>query len=249
MRIAYRMTVAYDGTCYHGWQEQSDKPTIAGTLQKTFYNLFKHDIKVVGASRTDAGVHALGQECRFLTTFQIDPQRMMHAWNAALPKEIRIRKLSIAHHDFHPHHNIVQKTYWYTIFIRPPSPFTVRWGTWCGQIDEQKLAEALNHLVGTHDFRPLACDIPPNTATIKTIDSIGVTIHPGNNIIRIAVHGKSFIRSMVRRMVGAAIHAAQGKCSPAYIEQVLDHRIIDNALPTAPAAGLTLARVIYKKTN
>ena len=245
--IAYRMTVAYDGTDYAGWQEQPKLPTVAGELQKTFFATFGHAIKVVGASRTDAGVHALGQECRFLTTFKLDPDRMMRAWNGALPKDIRIRKLCVAQPGFHPHRHIAQKTYFYYISLRQPLPLVQRYCVFVEKLNVKTLRSALALMVGTHDFRPLATDIDAQAHTIKTIDAVAVTYIPLQHMVRIAIRGKSFLRSMVRRMVGAAIYAAQNKCSLDDIDRILKQTIIDNHLPTAPARGLILARVLYTK--
>ncbi|KKR96818.1 MAG: tRNA pseudouridine synthase A [candidate division TM6 bacterium GW2011_GWE2_41_16] len=242
----YRCIIAYDGTEYCGWQEQAHDRTIAGTLQKTFFAVFKKDIKVVGASRTDAGVHALGQHARFYTDLNIDPSIMRSAWNAALPKSISIISLEESPIGFHPQHNVLSKTYWYHIFYQEPLPFYARYGTWLGKkLDQEALIKALMLMEGTHDFRPLSSDLPHDICTIRTVNSCTIEKEETIKALRIVIQGKSFVRYMVRRMVGAAIHCEQKKCPLEYIQKVLKNSIIDNYLPVAPAQGLILKNITY----
>src|SRR4029079_13319538 len=118
----------YDGTDYFGWQIQSSKPTIAGTLQSSFKRVFQQEISIVGASRTDTGVHARGQVASFVSDIVIAPETMRVAWNKVLPPAIMIRSLEVVPDDFHPQRNVVNKTYHYHFFLERPLPQQARYG-------------------------------------------------------------------------------------------------------------------------
>ncbi len=113
-----KLVIAYDGTDFSGWQIQLNDVTIAGTLERTFHAVFGEKISILGASRTDAGVHALGQVAVFRTSVAVDIERMRYAWNAALPKSIFIRSAELAGEVFHPFHRVDAKTYYYHFFLK-----------------------------------------------------------------------------------------------------------------------------------
>ena len=112
----YKIIVAYDGTDFFGWQEQKEFVSVASALKKSFAATFNRTIKITGASRTDAGVHALGQVAAFSTDLVISPYHLQRAWNHALPASVSIQNLSIVSDDYSPQHDVVQKTYKYTFF-------------------------------------------------------------------------------------------------------------------------------------
>ena len=222
----YKIIVQYDGTQYLGWQVQKEGKTIAGTLQDTFKKVFNHEITIVGASRTDAGVHALNQVATFTCALAIEPERMQWAWNNLLPDDMYIITLQPVDDDFDLYAQVAQKTYVYHIFTKRPSPFVARYGyTHYQALDVKKLDDALQKFVGTHDFRSF-CTGDDREHTIRRVDSI--MIEPiterdvydllVNRIIqplakngetfdgyRITVKGPGFLRYMIRRMVGAAL--------------------------------------------
>ena len=203
----YKLIVAYDGTAYHGWQLQPDLPTITGLLQSRFHSVFKIPIKITGASRTDAGVHALGQVAAFSLDIEIDPGKLLFAWNNALPHDIVIRSLEVAPDDYHPQRKVIQKTYYYHFFDKRPLPFLARYGYDAGSIDHDKLHEGLQTFIGTHDFRSF-CTGHEQESTIRTIDSIEIKHFSRYGVYRVVVKGPGFLRYQIRRIVGACLDVA-----------------------------------------
>ncbi len=123
----YKLIIAYDGTDFSGWIQQPGLPTIVNTLESTFHEVYKKPISILGASKTDAGVHAVGQVAVFKTDLDLDAKTMQWAWNNALPESISLRSLEYVP-DFHPHYNVINKTYYYHLFPDRPSPFFSRSG-------------------------------------------------------------------------------------------------------------------------
>jgi tRNA pseudouridine38-40 synthase len=245
----YQIIVAYDGTNYHGWQLQPKLPSIISVLQNSFQTIFGSPIKMIGASRTDAGVHAHGQVAMFMTDLIIDTERMLFAWNNRLPADIVIRSINITHPRFHPFYNVERKVYHYHIFTEQPSPFLQRFGTYYQKkIDISLLHKALHLFIGTHDFTSFCAADSQSPSKVRTITDISIEYIPEWNAYRIIITGNSFLRYMIRRIVGAAIKVAT---TPAitveYIQHVLHAKNPNHALPTAPAKGLTLHEVIYKQ--
>ena len=250
----YKIVVAYDGTAYSGWQEQSGHATVAGTLQSKFEKVFGHAIKVVGASRTDAGVHALGQVARFYTSLTLSPERICKSWNGALPEDIHIRSVELVsarlgnERIFHPQHNVAQKIYCYHVATQRLLP---HWSRYCyfypRPFDKKKLEQALHCYVGTHDFSAFCSKVALHSSTICRIDSITVTYMPHKKMYRITVCGNRFLYNMVRRIVGAALKIASSDTElPALITQALHTPSINFTTPTAPAHGLVLRKILYK---
>lgn len=244
----YRIIVAYDGTSYQGWQTQENGPTVSAALSTTFKNVFGQDIKIIGASRTDAGVHALGQVARFDTALNLQPEAIKNAWNNRLPGDLHIRSLEPSLLDFNPRYDAVEKTYWYHFFTNRPMPFAARFGTfYYHDIDFDKLARCLAVFAGTHDFRSF-CTGDDIKTTVRTISRIGLEYAPEFQAHRIAVVGPGFARYMVRRIVGACLHVA---CRPHVPIDELTRTMAQcnplHTLPTAPARGLMLAHIVYKE--
>ena len=241
--MRYKIIVAYDGTDYFGWQIQSSKPTIAGTLQSSFKRVFKQDISIVGASRTDTGVHALGQVASFVSDIAIDPETMRMAWNKILPPAIMIRSLEVVSDDFHPQRNVKNKTYTYTFYRERPLPQQARYGWYVPyDIDIEKLRSGLQVFVGTHDFRAFCTMEDGDTrSTIKTIENIEVS----NN--KIIIIGHSFLHYMIRRIVGAAMQVAyRPDLSIKDLEKALVSKDPRTILAKAPACGLELREIVYR---
>jgi len=246
----YKIVVAYDGTDFHGWALQPTVSSISQTLQDTFFDVFKENISLVGASRTDAGVHALGQVARFHTNINIDVGRIMHAWQSRLPGSIIIRSLSRITNDFHPHYGLLNKTYYYHIFGTRPLPFLQRYGLYTARnFDVQQLQDMMRLFVGTHDFSAFSTGMPIGDNPICTVDNIGLTYYRRFGVYRISITGNRFLRHMVRRMVGAALISAEkkNKVSVADVQNILVGRSIEHCLPCAPAKGLVLYTVHYKQ--
>jgi tRNA pseudouridine38-40 synthase len=247
--IRYKVLIAYDGTDFAGWQVQPDHPSIAQTMQDSFARVFDKKISLVGASRTDAGVHALGQVAKFETNLGVDPQILQWAWNNALPPSIVIRTLELVPPQFHPFYNILDKTYFYHFFLERPLPFIQRYGWYYWyKVDLQKLQEVLQLFIGTHNFRAFSTGEPIGGDPLCTVDAITLEQFKRFGVFRISMHGQRFLRHMVRRLVGAALSAATEK-NDVSLSDVLEVMMAQNpnhTLPSAPAHGLLLHTIRYK---
>lgn len=246
---SYKIIIAYDGTDYHGWQQQQhDHVTIMHALQKTFYDVFGKRISINGASRTDAGVHALGQVGVFSVDMAIDPKRMKSAWNAILPPAIVIRSIERSDASFNPQRNVDYKIYHYYIFTRQPLPYASRYGYYVrDQLDIEKLKQGLSVFVGTHDFRSFCTLYDKSKNTVRTINSIDVIYIPRYKAYRVVVKGPSFLHFMIRRIVGACIEVAtRPDLTIDILRDALVQRDPRQWLPKAPAQGLVLYKIKYK---
>lgn len=245
--VCYRAVVAYDGTRYQGWQAQGHtQETVVGAITESFKKTFYRECTILGASRTDAGVHALGQVIRLRTDCAIEPARLLKALNAHLPHDIRFRSCDHAPAGFHPLNGVVNKRYYYHIAQRPPLPFVSRY-VYSPYVayDRERLYEALHVFVGEHDFRSF-CTGDEQESTIRLIRSIRVEPIARYRIDRIVVDGPSFLRHMIRRIVGAAlIIAASPRRYPDELREALAAKNPETTLATAPAHGLLLRRVWY----
>jgi len=242
----YRFVISYDGTDYYGWQFQPTKPTIVGALAKAYLNVFGEKITIQGCSRTDAGVHALGQIGTFWSAVSVSPERMMSAWNNLLPSSIIIRDITLVPNSFHLHKNINFKQYYYYFFLDRPLPTVARFG-WHHhkKVDIHKLALGLQVFVGTHDFRSFATG-DDRESTIRTIDRIDLIYIPELCAYRISIKGPKFLHYMIRRIVGAALYVASlEKYSINDLVTALEQKDSRQQLPKAPAHGLVLRRIIY----
>ena len=244
----YKCIVAYDGTDYFGWQFQPDRPTVVQALQDTFKEVFKSDAIIVGASRTDAGVHALGQVAVCRTELDMDAQHLMWAWNNRLQKDIMICSCERVDRTFHPQRSVLQKTYHYYFCLERPLPMASRFRWYVRkEPDIEKLRVCLNVFVGTHDFRSFCTGDDMGDDTIRTIDSINLNFVGCEQAYCIEVQGPSFLRYMIRRIVGASVTIAS-RCHVQidYLHEVLMARDPLQQLPTAPAQGLILQSIFYR---
>ncbi len=244
----YKLIIAYDGTCYHGWQAQKQLPSIAATLESSFHKVFNRTISIRGASRTDAGVHALGQVATFKTDLLIDVEQLKHAWNNKLPSNIVIRSIQLVPLEHNIYNNIIAKTYYYHFFLKRPLPFIHNFGWYIDKpVDIEKLKIGLQTFVGTHDFKSFCSSEDTRENSVRTINSIQVTYLRRFGIYRIAVTGPAFLRHMIRRIVGAALTVAYQHNTPiSALQDALDKKSHIQILPNAPAHGLLLYKIKYR---
>ena len=244
----YRIVVSYDGTAYHGWQSQKDVTTISQVLIDTFYTVFSHKVFILGASRTDAGVHALGQVAIVRCPIYIPADKIMFAWNNVLPRDILIKEVLHLDKLIHPHDGVIQKTYMYHFFVKRPLPFVQRYGWYYRRpVDIDLLQKALNIFIGTHDFRSF-CTGDDLIDTVRTIDSAQVEAFIEYDAYRITIKGKSFLRYMVRRIVGACLEiASRDNLSLNDLDRILNDKNQCHILPNSPAKGLLLYKILYNK--
>lgn len=236
------LTVAYDGTDYHGWQFQPHVPTIEGELNRHLSQLLQEKIEVIGASRTDTGVHGLCNLAVFDTDTRIPPEKISYALNRRLPEEIRIRGSREVEPDFHPRKCPTRKTYEYHIWNDAfENPLYRRYSHFSYvPLDEEKMARAARYLEGEHDFASFCAAGSTAATTVRTIYEVNVE-REGKRII-IRVTGNGFLYNMVRIIAGTLLEVGRGHREPEWVEEVLKEKNRSAAGPTAPAKGLVLKK-------
>lgn len=242
------MILSYEGTRYLGWQKTEMGPAIEESLEKVLRQILRVDkISLQAASRTDAGVHAAGQVVNFLTEAEIDLFRLQGGLNALLPKDISIKKIEIAHQEFHPTLAAVGKEYHYLLCNSPfQLPFH-RLFSWHypSPLSLDLMRKAASYLIGVHDFSSFCNEqIFAKDDKIREIFSLEILSLPENRI-RISVKGNRFLYKMVRNIVGTLVYVGSGKISLDAVPKILESRDRTQAGVTAPAHGLTLQEVFY----
>lgn len=235
-----RLTVAYDGTNYHGWQIQDNGVTIESELNRALSGLLGEQVHVMGASRTDAGVHALCNVAVFDTESRIDAGKFSYALNQRLPEDIRIQRSEEVDARWHPRYCKSRKTYEYRIYRAEfPMPvkrlysyFTYR------PLDVEKMRRAAAFLVGEHDFKSFCQAGAQVESTVRTVYSVELEEQGAELVLRIC--GSGFLYNMVRIIAGTLLEVGQGRREPESMQAVLEAGDRSAAGPTAPANGLTL---------
>lgn len=242
-----KLVVAYEGTNYCGWQIQPSGITIEAVLNKALSELLGETIKVTGASRTDSGVHSLGNVAVFDTDTRIPPEKICYALNQRLPEDIVVQSSCEVAPDFHPRHCYSEKTYEYRILNRKIPIPTLRKDTYFyyRNLDVEKMKKAAAYLVGTHDFKSF-CSIHTTVEdTVRTILSCEVE-KSLEDIITIRVTGTGFLYNMVRIIAGTLVQVGVGEKKPEDILEILEKKERSAAGPTAPAHGLTMIGIEYE---
>ena len=247
-----KIIVAYDGTDFFGWQKQPHAVSISSTLEQAFQKVFNQQISLIGASRTDTGVHALHQVAMFKADLTCpDFETMRLAWNNLLPKSILIRDLQAVPDSFHSCFHVEQKTYYYYLFMQRPLPFFARYGwhyRFISEVDLIKFEKALNLYVGEHDFGSFCKVDEDGKDTVRTINTIKLERFDKFGALRVTVKGPGFLRFQIRRMIGYALDVARRKnLSLSYLADLLKNPDPRQTLLKAEASGLCLRKVVYKK--
>ncbi len=237
-----RMTVAYDGTNYHGWQLQDNGITIEAELNRCLTDLLGEEIRVIGASRTDSGVHALGNVAVFDTEARMPGNKIAYALNQRLPEDIRIQKSGEVEEDWHPRHRESRKTYEYRIYRGEfPMPVKRLYSYFVyTPLDVGRMREASAYLEGEHDFKSFCQTGAQVESTVRTIHSLWVEEQGPDLVIRVC--GSGFLYNMVRIIAGTLVEVGQGKREPESMQDILAALDRAAAGPTAPAHGLTLIK-------
>lgn len=245
-----KLVVAYEGTKYCGWQIQPSGITIEEVLNKTLSELLGESIKVTGASRTDSGVHSLGNVAVFDTDTRIPPEKICYALNQRLPEDIVVQSSCEVAPDFHPRRCYSEKTYEYRILNRKIPIPTLRRDTYFyyRNLDVEKMKRAAAYLVGTHDFKSFCSIHTAVEDTVRTILACEVE-KSFEDIIIIRVTGTGFLYNMVRIIAGTLISVGIGEREPEDIEKILEAKDRSAAGPTAPAHGLTMIGIEYSEKN
>lgn len=258
------LTVAYDGTAYCGWQIQPGKETIEGVLNRSISELTGETVEVIGASRTDSGVHALGNIAVFDTDSSIPAEKFSYALNRRLPEDIRIREAKEVDSAFHPRRCESRKTYEYRIYngeFALPTKRLYAHFTYV-PLNAELMRQGASFLVGEHDFKSFCSADTQAQTTVRRIDSVEVREEPAvvcgtaqetvsrraasgravltDREIVIRVTGGGFLYNMVRIIAGTLIEVSRGQIPPERVREILEARDRQAAGPTAPACGLTL---------
>ena len=250
----FKLTIAYDGTDFHGWQIQAEKPTIQGEIVNVLRRLTQEHVHLHGAGRTDAGVHALGQVGSFRTQAALSAEEFQRALNALLPQAIRIVGAEEVGPDFDARWSARGKIYHYRIYrgkIVPPMiwryvlhyPFP---------LDEDAMRNAAARFVGTHDFASFAASTgseedDKERSTEREIYSAELVRTPDDEELVFTVRGRSFLRYMVRKMVGTLLDVGRGRLKPEDIDRLYELRDRSKSGPTVPPQGLVMVEVQHEE--
>lgn len=254
------LRVAYDGTNYHGWQVQPNAKTIEGELNRVLTQLTGEEIQVTGASRTDAGVHALGNVAVFDTVSKIPAEKFSYALNQRLPEDIVIQASLQVADDFHPRHCDCRKTYEYDILNRTfPLPAYRNTAYFLyGDLDLDAMRKACQAFLGEHDFASFCAAGAQVQTTVRIIYSLEVLEQPlavtgrgvssqrsPERLLTIRVRGNGFLYNMVRIIAGTLVEVGRGHIRPEEVEGIIAACDRAKAGPTAPARGLRLVEIKY----
>jgi len=246
----FKLIIAYDGTDFHGWQIQSNKPTIQGELINVLRRITQENVQLHGAGRTDAGVHALGQVGSFRTQSTLSAGEFQRALNALLPATIRIVAAEEVGPDFNARWSARGKIYRYRLYrgrVVPPMlwryvlhyPFP---------LDEDAMRDASARFVGMHDFASFAASTgseedDKERSTEREIYSTELVRSPDSEELVFTVHGRSFLRYMVRKIVGTLLDVGRGKLKPDDIDRLYELKDRSKSGPTVPPQGLCMVSV------
>lgn len=239
------LVISYDGTNYCGWQIQINGITVEEVINRELSRLLGEEIAVIGASRTDSGVHALGNVAVFDTFSRIPPEKMCFALNQRLPEDIRIQESVEVPLTFHPRYCDSTKTYEYKILNRRFDIPTMRLYTHFiyMPLNVEKMQKAAEYLKGEHDFKSFCSARTQVTDTVRTIYSLDIS--KSGEIISIRISGNGFLYNMVRIIAGTLIKVGLGVYPPEYVKEILEARDRNAAGPKAPAKGLTMIGIEF----
>ncbi len=242
----YKFTLCYDGTRYKGWEHQPGiDNTIQGKMEYHLAQLAGKEVEVLGAGRTDAGVHAKGMVCNARFDTALSPAGITAYLNDNLPADICVLETRIASERFHSRYNAVGKTYCYTCYHGPGKPvFNRKYVLTLGdRPDVEAMRKAASYLTGKHDYRSFCGNKRMTKSTIRIVDTIDISER--NGYINFTFHGTGFLQHMVRIMTGTLLEVGAGLRTPESMQELLEARERSLAGATAPAWGLCLMHVDY----
>lgn len=240
-----KFVIHYDGTAYHGWQRQPEHPTIQGTLEAAMERLCGMPVEVIGSSRTDAGVHALGQAAHCNVDCPVPTENFVKALNDLLPEDIAIAEAVEAPEGFDAVSSTKNKWYRYTLFtgsIRPVLDICHCWHR-PGNLDVEKMQQAAVLLIGKKDFKSFASAADRRQSSVRTL--IKCEVMQNASFIYFDVEADGFLYNMVRNIVGTLVEVGRGRWEPEYIKDILAAKDRSAAGPIAPASGLCLMQIYY----
>jgi tRNA pseudouridine38-40 synthase len=242
-----RLRLEYDGTDFHGWQLQAGERTVQGELEAAFAHILGVPVRVHGAGRTDAGVHARGQTAHADVDTRLDPAALQRALNAVLPPDVAVLELAAAASDFDARGAARWKRYVYRILERRPASPLRRRAVWHhhGSLDLGRMRDAARLLEGTHDFAAFRGNPrgSGDEGTVRTL--LRLELRREGDELWIVAEGQAFLRHMVRNLVGTLVEVGRGRLPAESMREILASRDRSRAGPTAPACGLCLEHVEY----
>lgn len=247
--MTYKLTIAYEGTAYHGWQVQPNGISIQAKIEEALATIQQEKIKIIGSGRTDSGVHALGQVAHFYTQKPVHMKRIIFALNSLLPKDIRVTAVEFIPEGFHAQHHAKSKIYRYHLYLdKVLNPFrrAFVWHTHSPSFDQDRLQQAIQQFLGTHDFTSFSNEAHKGVAAhdpIRTIYRIDVIQEEGG--IALEFEGDGFLYKMVRNIVGTLVDCATGRRDPLDIPRIIQAKDRRLAGMAAPPQGLFLVKVHY----
>lgn len=246
--MRYRLLVAYDGTPFSGWQSQNNATAVQPLIEQALSTVLREEIAIVGAGRTDAGVHASAQAAHFDAQTTFDPKRLSRSVNALLPQEIRILNVERVADDFHARYDAKAKIYHYRLHLeKTPDPFKRLYAYNVPyRLDLNLLKNGADLLIGTHDFRAFANEADEGSAAKNGVRTLlRLDLVPEEGGIRLEFEGNGFLYKMVRNLTGTLLEIARGKIPLDDLANILSSKDRRRAGPSAPAQGLCLVKVIY----
>ena len=245
MEQNYKLTLAYDGTRFYGWERQPGRDTIQGKLESVLTELTGKTVDVIGAGRTDAGVHARAMTASVLLDTDKTPEEIRDYLNRYLPDAIAVREVKPCGGRFHARYNALGKTYRYTCFDGPVKPvFDRRYVTMLDyEPDVDRMRQAAAYLQGEHDFASFCGNPYMKKSTVRTVDTI--LIERRRDRVIFTFHGTGFLQNMVRILVGTLLEVGRGYWEPEHVREILEAKDRRQAGPTAPPEGLCLMKVDY----
>jgi tRNA pseudouridine38-40 synthase len=246
----FKLTIAYDGTDFHGWQFQANQPTVQGEITSVLRRLTQENVQLYAAGRTDAGVHAMGQVANFRTRSALSAKEFQRALNALLPPTIRIVAAEEVGPDFNARWSARGKVYRYRLYRgKVVPPFLWRYVLhYPFPLDEDAMRDAAARFVGIHDFSSFAAstgseDIDEDRSMEREIYAAELQCTEDGEELWFTVHGRSFLRYMVRKMMGTLLEVGRGKMQPGDIDKLYELKDRSKSGPTAPPQGLCMVRV------
>ena len=249
-RLNYKMTISYDGSRYYGWEHQPNTDmTIQGKLENVLNRMVNmpenESVTVIGAGRTDAGVHARAMTCNVLLETPLSPEEIREYMNRYLPEDISVNDVKIAAPRFHSRFKAKGKTYRYTLWYGEGKPvFDRKYVTVLDKMpDIEKMRLAAEKMTGMHDYKAFCGNPKVKKSSVRVVDTIN--IETSGSYIRIYFHGNGFLQNMVRIMTGTLLSVGYGEIAPEDIEGIIESKERKNAGPTADPKGLCLMKVDY----
>lgn len=246
MEKNFKLTVEYDGTRFHGWQIQKNDPTIQAAIEKALATITGQQIRLNGAGRTDAGVHAVGQVANFHCDTRLEAEELQKGLNSLLPSDIVIRRCEIVDPSFHARFDAKSKLYRYSILNQPIPNAIGRQYVWFLRqpLDTAPMQEALLRFIGRHDFSAFEGAGSPRAHSVRTVTDADLRlVSPGQ--LEISIRAEGFLRYMVRNIVGTTVAVGAGKLTVSAVGEILASGDRRQAPPTAPPHGLCLIEIEY----